>query len=951
MTVEDILHVLRGNKELAQRVSDCLKWKEVRKNVKVASSSADHLASVTTAAVATLSATDEEASSSSSAAAATITYQKNPVVFGENQDFRKEISLLPSAKRLKKSNQPSDQSASLIEGHTLPTSGLGQAQYSSSVSSDRNISKNRLHKLLNSVLPTRLPDLFRPFPAVSKEQQGMQNVNSSMHTRNDMATTSVSSSIPHFTSISYQQSKFTQILDLLRPTLPDAVSTFLSDAETTQIPAILQTGADQKRGSLERPQEFSDNPQKCYSPLPTPPDVLYKPVSQRYLQRLREADEVTRKMTREEYLEFAECRQASFTYKKIKKFRDWLNLSSMARLQVWPIKQLQAKSNQSASHLSPSLNQIESDHKTSLQLRELKLSAFAPPAVTDRMMNVQSPEGSDMSTQSSSDSIRSTSRQPALLTHSAVHHQQMLTILKPNDDVLEVFGFLAWDLVALLTRSALLVQKEQRKRAQQDLITMQSKKVYDQKHNTPAHVEKQKDEENMGDQQNHHAKDKNSHVEKILIMTEQQDGVLHQQRLLRRIDQLHERYTAWLQQQSIQRWLTNDLDDVLQYNEDDFIEKKIRSLSSDSFASQLKNAMHTYTSQEFQKFLDQCLPLSHLTFVKQVLGALHMIPSLQSIALPFFFCNLVTSLCLGQPVLSRADARYDDLKDAKEFQTIFNLWSQQSAMPTSTLKWLMQLFSLIYNQTSDRLLVLNAANELPADQVPRNQSTRGKATNMEAGILAQKDKDGVVLAAQKDNISQSSTAVSTPTLSATNNALNATATATSNATVGKPRGKYNKSKSLSQPPQQPIGEKKKYKKHPKTHQQQQQQSSFNMHQNAASLSSSTSSSLPASFEQSSHSSAIAQINDKSTIHNFQEVQQANSKVNSTSNDQEKNYKSATDLPTLTIQKVALTLDDMLEAYRRLQSCHHLLSLGVGGAPATRGLWLENIMGSLATLDA
>jgi transcription initiation protein SPT3 len=29
-------------------------------------------------------------------------------------------------------------------------------------------------------------------------------------------------------------------------------------------------------------------------------------------------------MTKEEYMEFAECRQASFTYKKSKKFREWL---------------------------------------------------------------------------------------------------------------------------------------------------------------------------------------------------------------------------------------------------------------------------------------------------------------------------------------------------------------------------------------------------------------------------------------------------------------------------------------------------------------------------------------------------------------------------------------------------------------------------------------------------
>lgn len=41
--------------------------------------------------------------------------------------------------------------------------------------------------------------------------------------------------------------------------------------------------------------------------------------------RLRLADQMTREMSREEYVEYSECRQASFTYKKAKKFRDWLN--------------------------------------------------------------------------------------------------------------------------------------------------------------------------------------------------------------------------------------------------------------------------------------------------------------------------------------------------------------------------------------------------------------------------------------------------------------------------------------------------------------------------------------------------------------------------------------------------------------------------------------------------
>jgi transcription initiation protein SPT3 len=42
-------------------------------------------------------------------------------------------------------------------------------------------------------------------------------------------------------------------------------------------------------------------------------------------RRLFLADQMTRDMNREEYMEFSECRQASFTYKKAKKFRDWIN--------------------------------------------------------------------------------------------------------------------------------------------------------------------------------------------------------------------------------------------------------------------------------------------------------------------------------------------------------------------------------------------------------------------------------------------------------------------------------------------------------------------------------------------------------------------------------------------------------------------------------------------------
>jgi transcription initiation protein SPT3 len=43
------------------------------------------------------------------------------------------------------------------------------------------------------------------------------------------------------------------------------------------------------------------------------------------LERLRYADERTRNMSREAYMHWSECRQASFTYRKGKRFREWVN--------------------------------------------------------------------------------------------------------------------------------------------------------------------------------------------------------------------------------------------------------------------------------------------------------------------------------------------------------------------------------------------------------------------------------------------------------------------------------------------------------------------------------------------------------------------------------------------------------------------------------------------------
>ena len=41
------------------------------------------------------------------------------------------------------------------------------------------------------------------------------------------------------------------------------------------------------------------------------------------IMRLKLADDRTRGMTKDEYVHYSECRQASFTFRKAKRFRDW----------------------------------------------------------------------------------------------------------------------------------------------------------------------------------------------------------------------------------------------------------------------------------------------------------------------------------------------------------------------------------------------------------------------------------------------------------------------------------------------------------------------------------------------------------------------------------------------------------------------------------------------------
>lgn len=53
-----------------------------------------------------------------------------------------------------------------------------------------------------------------------------------------------------------------------------------------------------------------------------------------YFNRLKRIDELTSKMSIQEYLEFTECRQASFTYRKHKKFKEFIGLNERIKDEV-----------------------------------------------------------------------------------------------------------------------------------------------------------------------------------------------------------------------------------------------------------------------------------------------------------------------------------------------------------------------------------------------------------------------------------------------------------------------------------------------------------------------------------------------------------------------------------------------------------------------------------------
>jgi transcription initiation protein SPT3 len=74
-------------------------------------------------------------------------------------------------------------------------------------------------------------------------------------------------------------------------------------------------------------QYYEDFP---VSPVTIKLDLLDKTCADDPIEKeLQFFDQVTRNMTTSEYLEFSECRQASFTLKRSKKFREWISLSQI----------------------------------------------------------------------------------------------------------------------------------------------------------------------------------------------------------------------------------------------------------------------------------------------------------------------------------------------------------------------------------------------------------------------------------------------------------------------------------------------------------------------------------------------------------------------------------------------------------------------------------------------
>ena len=78
-----------------------------------------------------------------------------------------------------------------------------------------------------------------------------------------------------------------------------------------------------KRAKVELPWDVQSFFNETVPPRDDEEDEEAEDMNYATLQRLKNADERTKNMTRDEYVHWSDCRQASFTFRKGKRFREW----------------------------------------------------------------------------------------------------------------------------------------------------------------------------------------------------------------------------------------------------------------------------------------------------------------------------------------------------------------------------------------------------------------------------------------------------------------------------------------------------------------------------------------------------------------------------------------------------------------------------------------------------
>ncbi|KAJ9070503.1 Transcription initiation protein spt3 [Entomophthora muscae] len=104
---------------------------------------------------------------------------------------------------------------------------------------------------------------------------------------------------------------------------PEVEDDLLEDGQDKEIKA--------KQLKIKLPWELIHNLTEAFDSDPDDEEVDEETaeIMMESLQRLKTADEETQKMSKDEYVHYSECRQASFTYRKGKKFRDWCHLGTL----------------------------------------------------------------------------------------------------------------------------------------------------------------------------------------------------------------------------------------------------------------------------------------------------------------------------------------------------------------------------------------------------------------------------------------------------------------------------------------------------------------------------------------------------------------------------------------------------------------------------------------------